>query len=44
MVDQIYNEMKVQMDKTILHYQNELTKIRTGRASSVMLDSVNVDY
>ena len=44
MVDQIYNEIKVQMDKTILHYQNELTKIRTGRASSVMLDSVNVDY
>ena len=44
MVEQIYNEMKVQMDKTILHYQNELIKIRTGRASSVMLDSVNVDY
>ena len=44
MVEQIYNEMKTQMDKTILHYQSELTKIRTGRASSVMLDSINVDY
>ena len=44
MVEQIYNEMKSQMDKTIVHYQNELSKIRTGRASVAMLDSVNVDY
>ena len=44
MIDQIYNDMKIQMQKTITHYQNELLKIRTGRASTVMLDSVNVDY
>ena len=44
MVDQIYNEIKGQMQKTIDHYQKETSKIRTGRASASMLDTVQVDY
>ena len=44
MLDQIYAEMKSQMQKTITHYKDELVKIRTGRASATMLDAVNVDY
>ncbi len=44
MLDQVYNEMKSQMQKTIIHYKDELVKIRTGRASSTMLDSISVDY
>jgi len=44
MVEQIYTEMKNNMDKTIAYYQSELSKIRTGRASVTMLDSVSVDY
>ena len=44
MVEQIYKEMKNNMDKTIAYYQSELSKIRTGRASVTMLDSVSVDY
>ena len=44
MVDQIYNEIKSQMQKTIDHYQKETSKIRTGRASASMLDTVQVDY
>ena len=44
MLDQVYNEMKSQMQKTIIHYKDELVKIRTGRASATMLDSVSVDY
>ena len=44
MVEKIYMEMKNNMDKTIAYYQNELSKIRTGRASVSILDSVNVDY
>ena len=44
MVEQIYLEMKNNMDKTIAYYQSELSKIRTGRASVTMLDSVNIDY
>ena len=44
MLDQLYTEMKNQMQKTIAHYKDELVKIRTGRASATMLDSVSVDY
>ena len=44
MLDQLYNEMKSQMQRTIAHYKGELVKIRTGRASATMLDSVSVDY
>ena len=44
MLDQVYNEMKSQMQKTIIHYKDELVKIRTGRASATMLDSISVDY
>ena len=44
MVDNIYNEMKNLMQKTITHYQSELSKIRTGRASTSILDNIKVDY
>ena len=44
MVESLLEEMQIQMDKTINHYQSELSKIRTGRASSSMLDSVQIDY
>jgi len=32
------------MDQSIAAFQNNLTKIRTGRANPAMLDSVQVDY
>ena len=44
MVEKIYNNIKNNMHKTIEHYQKEVSKIRTGRASSTMLDSILVDY
>ena len=44
MVENIYNEMKNLMQKTINHYQVELSKIQTGRASTSILDNVKVDY
>tara|TARA_Y100001958_G_scaffold159153_1_gene159469 strand:- start:3386 stop:3940 length:555 start_codon:yes stop_codon:yes gene_type:complete len=44
MVEKIYNDVKNNMHKTIEHYQKEVSKIRTGRASSTMLDSILVDY
>ena len=44
MVDKIYAEVKNNMQKTIEHYQKEISKIRTGRASSSMLDSILVNY
>lgn len=44
MVEDLLKEMQKQMEKTISYYQSELSKMRTGRASSSMLDSVQVDY
>ena len=32
------------MNKTIAHLENELNKVRAGKASPVMLDGVRVDY
>ena len=41
MLDQVYNEMKSQMQKTIIHYKDELVKIRTGRASTSLIENIN---
>ena len=37
-------EVKAKMDKTIESLKTELTKIRTGRASTGLLDTIQVDY
>lgn len=44
MADSVINEMKTKMSKTIEVLGNELRKIRTGRASISILDSVKVEY
>ena len=43
-INMIYGEFKDSNDKTISHYETELTKIRAGKASPAMLQSVMVDY
>lgn len=40
----ILDDMKVHMEKTLGVLKNEFQKIRTGRASTSILDSVKVDY
>ena len=40
----IFSEAKTKMDKAIEHYKKELSSIRTGRASSSILNSIRVDY
>ena len=35
---------KSQMEKTVSHLEQELSKIRAGKANPVMLDSIKVDY
>src|ERR1051326_1226172 len=40
----ILDSMKEQMDKAISHLENELTKIRAGRANPSMLEGIHVDY
>lgn len=44
MVNDVKNKMKEHMDKSIDALMRELSKVRTGRASLSMLDSVKVDY
>lgn len=43
-VNEIIDSAKKQMDKTFDHYKNQITKVRTGRASASILDGVVVDY
>jgi ribosome recycling factor len=40
----IYSKAQAAMKKTTDHLQQEFAKVRTGRASAALLDSVRVDY
>jgi len=43
-VQDIINNSKAGMAKAVEHYQHQLVKVRTGRASATMLDNLRVDY
>ena len=43
-VDLIIEEAESSMKKAILHLEQELTKIRAGKANPTMLDGIQVDY
>lgn len=40
----VLDDMKIHMEKTLGVLKNEFQKIRTGRATTGMLDSITVDY
>ena len=44
MTTDIRNTMEAKMDQSIVAFKNNLQKIRTGRASPALLDSIHVDY
>jgi ribosome recycling factor len=44
MEKELLSNLKTDMDKSIESYEKELSKVRTGRASMSLLDSVRVDY
>ena len=44
MIDDVYQETRERMGKTISALSNELKRIRTGRASLALLDGIRVDY
>ena len=44
MIEDIYEDATERMGKTIIACKNELSKIRTGRASLNLLDNIRVDY
>ncbi len=44
MVKDILNEAQTRMDKSLDSLRQELVKIRTGKATTALLDTVRVDY
>ncbi len=44
MIDDVLKETKERMEKSQKAFENEMAKVRTGRASTALLDSVQVDY
>ncbi|WP_028389520.1 ribosome recycling factor [Legionella fairfieldensis] len=44
MINEIKQDTEKRMKKTVETLQNDLTKIRTGRANASLLDHVQVDY
>ena len=43
-MEQVISDAKKRMDKTLEALRNELAKVRTGKATTVLLDGVKVDY
>ena len=43
-IDDVYAELKSQVDATLTALKGDLGKMRTGRANAAILDSVRVDY
>ncbi len=44
MIADAIKKMRTGMEKAVENYKSELTKIRTSRASTAMLDGIKVDY
>jgi len=44
MIESIFQDTRESMEKSIDSLKNDLTKIRTGRASLSILDNIRVDY
>ena len=44
MIDELHEEMKASMQKSVEALQKDLKRIRTGRASLALLDGIMVDY
>jgi len=44
MINELFSSTKEKMNKVIEHYSSEISVIRTGRATTSMLDSIKVDY
>ena len=44
MINELFSSTKERMNKVIDHYSSEISVIRTGRATTSMLDSIKIDY
>ena len=44
MINELFVDVKDRMNKAVEHYRHEVASIRTGRASSSIMDGIKVDY
>ena len=44
MINEIFSNAKIRMNKAIDHCSSEISQIRTGRASTHIIDNIKVDY
>lgn len=44
MIDDVFDDLKDRMEKSISALEKDLKKVRTGRASADLLDGIRVDY
>lgn len=44
MLDEVFEDLKDRMEKTIAALERDLKKVRTGRASASLLDGIRVEY
>jgi len=44
MYEELLEPLKAKMEKTLEHLKGEITSLRTGRASSVLVEDLKVDY
>ncbi len=44
MLDEVLSDAKAAMEKAVKALKKEMTKVRTGRATTTLLDDVRVDY
>jgi len=44
MLDEVFKELRIGIEKAIEALRRDLSKVRTGRAHAGMLDSIRVDY
>ncbi len=43
-MNEVIKEAKLKMDKTIEAFRQEISKVRTGKATTALLDGIKVDY
>ena len=44
MINELFIDVKDRMNKAVDHYRHEIASIRTGRASTSLMDGIKVDY
>lgn len=44
MLNEVYDDLKDRMEKTIVNLERDLKKVRTGRATPALLDGLKADY